>query len=492
MKNSVEFYRKFTKYLLVGLSALVLLVGSQQMILGDSSHRGPNFVLADEDDCATNPDSLGCPNPAEVIGEEPLPPEQPAPAPTPAQQCTEVRQYNECIACNTSRRISQDSCGNYKVIVASQNDTACSSLCPAPPPAPPAPPVPPAQPTYGTLSITPAAACVDGPGQEQISVSWNNIGAASYQPDLRISGSSVAQACVGETSYNFGNFSIRTDANYIVFVHAYSGANCSGHITSASSILSNASCPIAPVPQPVVPPQPQPQPQACPAPGQPGTQQLCAGQWAFDECVVVERFSDGSPAKYSCVFSGNRNGCRGDISCPGPTQVSACTPGFLRQDTECIGSSLCTFNVHQRSDCSIERRGPFSCFRSSLCDSGRPGSQGPQGPAGPVGSAGAPGVPGAVGGSITNTNTNTITVNAQTTREVIRETFGNVGVGTTVYTTSPQVQGVTYLPKTGLPALAWTALAFIPTGFRMRRLGRVKTVESPMYLWEDRQFKVGS
>lgn len=49
-----------------------------------------------------------------------------------APGCTEIRQYNECTACNTSRRISQDSCGNYTPIVESQYDEGCASWCPIP------------------------------------------------------------------------------------------------------------------------------------------------------------------------------------------------------------------------------------------------------------------------------------------------------------------------------------------------------------------------
>lgn len=50
----------------------------------------------------------------------------------PAPDCTEVRRYNECTACNTSREISQDSCGNYTPIVESQYDEGCASWCPIP------------------------------------------------------------------------------------------------------------------------------------------------------------------------------------------------------------------------------------------------------------------------------------------------------------------------------------------------------------------------
>lgn len=78
------------------------------------------------------------------------------------------------------------------------------------------------------------------------------------------------------------------------------------------------------------------------------------------------------------------------------------------------------------------------------------------------------------------------------TREVIRlaSAGGNVGVGTS----TAQVLGVKELPKTGLPLLAWSVLAFIPTGLRLKKLGTVtKDMEgTPNFIWEDRKFKVGA
>ena len=60
----------------------------------------------------------------------------------------------------------------------------------------------------------------------------------------------------------------------------------------------------------------------------------------------------------------------------------------------------------------------------------------------------------------------------------------------------PQVAGVSVaaLPKTGLPFLAWSALAFIPAGFGLRRFKKLhKDLEDePTFIWEDRKFKAGS
>lgn len=77
---------------------------------------------------------------------------------------------------------------------------------------------------------------------------------------------------------------------------------------------------------------------------------------------------------------------------------------------------------------------------------------------------------------------------------VIREvqTFGNVGVARVVTAQAPSAAGVKELPKTGLPALAWAALAFIPAGFKIRSFSKIKeeAAAKPHFIWEDRQFKV--
>ncbi len=88
--------------------------------------------------------------------------------------------------------------------------------------------------------------------------------------------------------------------------------------------------------------------------------------------------------------------------------------------------------------------------------------------------------------TFTPTNTNTITVNTPAA-VAAPATFANVGVGTSV----AGVQYVSALPKTGLPAIAWSALAFIPAGFRMRRFSKVKKdlENHPSYIFEDRQYK---
>ena len=62
-------------------------------------------------------------------------------------------------------------------------------------------------------------------------------------------------------------------------------------------------------------------------------------------------------------------------------------------------------------------------------------------------------------------------------------------------TFATSLAGVSYvkeLPKTGLPALAWAAAAFLPIGLKFRRFGRTAKFDSNIsanYLWEVKRFK---
>ena len=80
-----------------------------------------------------------------------------------------------------------------------------------------------------------------------------------------------------------------------------------------------------------------------------------------------------------------------------------------------------------------------------------------------------------------------VPVNTETTRVVTAQAAAPV---------QTQVAGVSTtkeLPKTGLPALAWAAAAFVPAGFRLKRFGKSQQgFESASYLWEERQFKSGA
>lgn len=292
-------------------------------------------------------------------------------APT-APTCTETRQYNECISCNTSRRVSQDSCGNYKIIIGSQNDSACSNLCPA----------------------------------------------QSQQP---------------------------------------------------------AQQPAAPVSQPAAQPAPE-----CPTPGQAGTvqQSQCANQWTYNDFRVLDHWSDGSPKSIYSEFTGNRR-CQGTILCAQPAQSSVCET-HTNPDTQCVGNQLCNFNVTY--DCHGNRTSRIQTGCQNVvgqCGFNQPAlAQGGQNVI----------VSNNNNNTNNNTNTNTITVQAGGTKEVVREvrTIGNVGIGTS----APTIVAGKELPKTGLPALAWIPLAFLPVGVKMRRFSKIREDFSghPTFLWENRQY----
>lgn len=93
--------------------------------------------------------------------------------------------------------------------------------------------------------------------------------------------------------------------------------------------------------------------------------------------------------------------------------------------------------------------------------------------------------PAPAAGGQTQTQTQTVNV-TQTNNQTV-----NAAVAPTP---APQVLGVKQLPKTGLPAVAWSALAFIPAGFKLRKFSKVRKdlEDKPSYIWEERQFKAES
>lgn len=177
------------------------------------------------------------------------------------------------------------------------------------------------------------------------------------------------------------------------------------------------------------------------------------------------RFSDCSSSRtgpFNCQLIAGQCGFN-----PGST----CTPASAAQSI-CVNAQLCTVNVSRNSDCTISRSGPFNCQNSAQCGFSTP-------PAVPV--VGGPPAP------VTITNT----VNNPPATTVV-QSFGNVGVGQTVYTSGVQgVQYATALPKTGLSLLAWATGAFLPAGFGLRRFKKIKKeLEGDgSFLWEEREYK---
>lgn len=104
----------------------------------------------------------------------------------------------------------------------------------------------------------------------------------------------------------------------------------------------------------------------------------------------------------------------------------------------------------------------------------------------------APVVPAPVNINNTNNNTNNNSnSNTNNNNISVQATGGSVGVGAPAPAQSSQVLGVTTLPKTGLPELAWSALAFVPAGFGLRKFRGIKKTlaDAPSYIWENRKFK---
>lgn len=87
-----------------------------------------------------------------------------------------------------------------------------------------------------------------------------------------------------------------------------------------------------------------------------------------------------------------------------------------------------------------------------------------------------------------NNNTNTLTVSVPAPQVITHEV---VRLATVDQPRVVEVAGSTIvkeLPKTGLPLLAWTAAAFIPLGFKLRRFRKTQETITPNFIWEDRQF----
>lgn len=485
--------KNFIRNLLFGLAAVFLVLASEQSILGDFSQKGTQLVLAEDGSVeyeGSEPlDSEGDDGSVEYEGSEPLPVSAPAPvapAPAPVVSAPAAPAGPTCTP-NDQIDTTQDCVGDQWCTFNIWKGADCSTGRGG---------------AYGCQRVegrcgvsAPPPAAVSGPGSPSISgssfcersspgITWNwSLPSNADSFDVNIPGSAFSNnpASSSFRSYTARNLVAGQTHNASIVVRNSAGAN------SATATVTALACGVS---QPSAGSLP-----ACPVKGQSGTQEVCPGTWAYDSCTTTQ-LSDGR-IRYDCRYSQNSN-CVGDpVFCPASVSVSQCTPRFLRQDEECVGSSLCTFKIHQRSDCSTEKRGPFDCSRSSLCErDGRrdrrvtEGRRGPQGPAGP---AGAPGAPGAAGGAgVTQSVTQSVTQTVNVEREAVREVFvgGNVGIATT----GGQVLAVQELPKTGLPILGWAALAFIPTGFGLRRLGYVKkeNENNPGYIWEERQFKAGS
>jgi len=441
---NLKFLTRFGRLFLLGISVMVLFYGAQSGALGDFNQKGPQQTLAIEDDCL-DPDQYGCPEP----GDGGMVPEQPS--------CTETsREYPQC-----GGTVGLEGYPATDTIIVKEFTDSCS-----------------------------------GSKRYEVVTNEGNLGQCAQEP-----APAPQQPSCTETSREYpqcgGTVGLEGyPATDTIIVKEWANT-CSGakryEVVTNKGNLGQCAQP-APAPQPVVTTTQLPE---CPKPGQSGTQQICGGQWAYDVCTITERFSDGTPAKYKCQYSQNAN-CVGTYSCPAPAPVvttQACQIKTVKTEQTCIGAQLCTFNFQQQSDCSVVKKGPFNCFESTQC---RAVVQPPVvvTPVIPVAQEAGP-INVTNNNNNTNNNSNTnnnnISVNASGARETVREVQTvTAAAPTVVYAQQPAVAGVQVkeLPKTGLPAAAWAALAFIPAGFRMRRFRKVQgeLEDSPVYIWEKREY----
>lgn len=479
------FWYKFSRFLLISLSALVLLVSSQQI------NFNPVALAALIGECVDGKTfvgngiwaTTGCTNASIQILSNPVP--VPLPLPPPASpQCTPnevIGTTQHCVdqqKCTFNIQHRQD-CSTYEGgAFGCQNSIDCGFNPPPPPPPPP-----PAQcPVNG-------ACCAAG------------------VPKCNANGKD--SSCPAGFQWCYGGFCVNDN---------YNPATNNCQVT-----------PLSPPP-----------PQACPTQqGQAGTRMYCNGAvFGYDLCTADQYFSDGSVKHYTCRSSVNQNACVGDVTCPAPAAPPASCNSNTTPENSCSGQQMCTFNVTR--DCNgniISRSSPANCQNSSQCGFSQcrsvtcelaptgchyinqitytcnpnvtptcgnlvcnPGVPIPPAPPAPpiiITNNNPSSSTSSSTSSSSSSNTNNINIvtgaapaaaNTATvlTRYVPVQTFGNVGIGTTQF-----YANVKQLPKTGLPALAWGVLAFIPAGFKIRKFSQVKKdlENDPTFIWEDRQFQ---
>lgn len=439
------FWRKFAKFLLLGLSVMVIVVLAQQTMIGDFSRRGPDVALALDEGGFEEPGFGGGTEPIEEpVPEAPAASVQPA---APAPSCSDDLRYCDSNVGKTIHKTGGYWDGSQCVYAFVQEEACGQQSAPSAPAAPPAQGAP-AAPVNNACYIGKACTCSGSSAGScnQCDGGWCNGGQCS---------SCSASAPVQQPNAPSCPADIKMCPN-----------------GSAVSRNPGAGCNFYACPNVVVAP----------------TVTTCSPYSNLvTECVGQQRCSFNNIKNADCSTSRN-----GPYNCsyiqgycgynPGNTSNS-CT-GRTTQESECVGIQLCTRDVTRRSDCSTSRGGYYNCRNSAQC-----GYTSPVTPTAPP-AQGAPAAPIVITNTNNPVNTNTVTVN-NPAREVVREiqTFRNVGVGTSaprpVY-----YAGVKQLPNTGLPLLAWAAAAFIPAGFGMRRFKKVnkKLAEDPNYLWENRQY----
>ena len=191
------------------------------------------------------------------------------------------------------------------------------------------------------------------------------------------------------------------------------------------------------------------------------------GQPTYDTCT--KRF-DGNKAYYDCSASQNSS-CQGTYRCESEDQSSnggganananaSCPSNTISQGVNSQGTLICVSNANANANNNNNTSNSNSASNAT---------------------GGTAIAYGGAGGS-----SNVTITNQAVQREVRVVNSGNVGVGTK--------GGVTQLPKTGLPLMAWAAAGLVPAGLRMRKMSQLKKEAegNANFIFEDRNFKIGS
>lgn len=475
------FWKKFSHYLLISLSALVLFAGVQSGMVGNFTQRGPNSASAIGEDCL-NPDEPSCNEPGPGGGSEPI--EEPVPAPAPPPVVPQPAPQPEPIPFQPAPEPPPPT-GGPSCIPIDQISTiqhcqpGTTLLC--------------------TYNIWRGTDCSTGEGGPYGCVDSPQCGFIQPQPEPQPAPRGQQYSACGISGQlwdaNVGGHYTPLqpgDCGSNQYLHVYP-PDANGYITNAcenippGGVKDSDGCGWhqAAAPAPAAPSCPQTFNEICVRDGVRRQRVVdCSG------FSTIREVSDSS-----CVVSGG-----------------LCTPSTT-QENSCVGTQLCTFEVRRNSDCSITRSGPTNCFNAAQCGFGPSPSVPPTGgPTEPIRitTSNPTTVTNTSTNTSTSTNTNsnptTVTVSVPQGAVAVPATFGNVGVTRVVtaqvpavVTTQPTVVGVSgvetkELPKTGLPLLAWAVAAFIPAGFKMRGFSKIKmeTSAKPHFLYEERQFKAQS
>ncbi len=370
------------------------------------------------------------------------PPAQPS---QPAAPTCQTDQHNECISCNKSRRVETSTCAEPKIVIASQDDSACNWFnCP---PAVQQQPAQPSQPAAPPQSAPPAGPPA-GPPQAQAPACF--VGKA-----CTCSGAS-AGAC-DQCNGGWCN-----------------GGQCSS--CSAAPAPTQPTQPAAPT-SPTTPTLTAQAPTPCPnQPGQAGTKLYCNGTvLGYDlGCTADQWYSDGSVKHYSNCVSSVNSACIGEVTCPAPAQAATpVTPTAQPAAQAPVAAAVPVTQTQTQTNQQAQNN------RQTVAVTGGNATGG-----------------NATGGSSSATGgSSTVTISGiggsrPTSAQQILERRVTLAAAPS---TPTYVKGmaVTELPKTGLPAIAWAASAFLPLGASLSSFGRrkYKYVNQANYLTEIRKFR---